>query len=814
MKQAIVWCIIFGVFLGYGVAESPTDADLQVLRAARSVRLILNQSYKNAPDARLPIEEETRKLFKLAGITLTGGATGAEDVAFAIIVEGSPLTEQYSVIPTGFGGSTRYSGARLDIQMVFSIGDRQVLLKKFKGRRDTPSSISLDSYKTPNDAPFGQALQNADFKGNLLELIARVWGKNVLLAGLKDADTSIRRACAIELANHGDDAVVNALLDVLQKDGAIGEEAATSLEKIKDPQSVPVLLTLCKDKKENTRRLAAGILGEIGDPAAGDSLLRLLKDKSPAVREAAVCSLGKLRDPLHAGKCISMLQDPAANVRRAAAESLGGFGETSAVEPLLGILEDKDANIRLAALSSLQMLPDVRSVKALLSLLEDNNTKIQEAATAALAEIRDPAAVPEMRKHLQHEKSGVRKNVLIALAGIRDPSVIPCLVEAVRDIDQDIRKLALERLQAIDDPQAAEGLLAALDDPDEKVQAAIMGQLARIKYPAAVEPICGKLNDKSVTVRLAAIQALGELGDRRATAALAACLENSNREIRINTVKALGKLGDPASVGPLLAVVKTDKQARKEVAESLAAIQEPVSLDRLSSALSDTNDLVRMLAVELAGRQKAPEMVAVLISALQDPAHEVKSNAIVALRDYHDARAVVPLLYVMSMSRLRPAAEITLKAHLDATAVPHLISALKDEKSEIRQRAAHYLGQLKSTEAVDALSFTLRDPVISVRQEAATALGNIGDKTAVEPLIRTLKDKERSVRKAVVAALGDIGDIRAVEPLINVLKEKNTSITVAAADALRKITAMTFGTDRSQWKAWWKKNKKQLLAAR
>ena len=140
-----------------------------------------------------------------------------------------------------------------------------------------------------------------------------------------------------------------------------------------------------------------------------------------------------------------------------------------------------------------------------------------------------------------------------------------------------------------------------------------------------------------------------------------------------------------------------------------------------------------------------------------------------------------------------------------------LISALKDEDSDVREAAAKALGKIKDPRAVEPLISALKDEDSDVREAAAKALGEIKDPRAVEPLISALKDVNWRVRDAAAEALGEIKDPRAVEPLISALKDVDVLVREAAAKALRKITGQDFGWDQAKWQKWWEKNKGRFL---
>lgn len=173
-------------------------------------------------------------------------------------------------------------------------------------------------------------------------------------------------------------------------------------------------------------------------------------------------------------------------------------------------------------------------------------------------------------------------------------------------------------------------------------------------------------------------------------------------------------------------------------------------------------------------------------------------------------------------------------------AIPFLIGMLKDKDSEVRQKTAWALGEIKDPRAIEPLIATIRDENLFVQLESARALGRIGDPVlqtliaiikdeksdirweagwalgqirdprAVEPLITALKDENSFIREWVIKALGDIKDPRAVEPLIAALKDKYDAVRRNAAEALGKITEKDFGEDPTKWQEWWEKNKEKF----
>ena len=103
----------------------------------------------------------------------------------------------------------------------------------------------------------------------------------------------------------------------------------------------------------------------------------------------------------------------------------------------------------------------------------------------------------------------------------------------------------------------------------------------------------------------------------------------------------------------------------------------------------------------------------------------------------------------------------------DAAAVPHLITAIRQDKGyRVSIAAANALLQIKDVAAIPHFIVALQDENENIRRLAVESLGQIGDTSATPHLIRTLQDKARDVRSATIVALGQIGDTAAIPHLL------------------------------------------------
>lgn len=118
-------------------------------------------------------------------------------------------------------------------------------------------------------------------------------------------------------------------------------------------------------------------------------------------------------------------------------------------------------------------------------------------------------------------------------------------------------------------------------------------------------------------------------------------------------------------------------------------------------------------------------------------------------------------------------------------ATPHLLDALKDKESEIRRRAASYLGWKMTVSAAPSIMITAsKDKAPSVRKASIEALGELGTKEAVPTLIEALDSRDIELRRTAYKSLTKI---------------TNTYIEFKAEDSL----SLRFKSIQ-RWEKWWR----------
>jgi len=119
--------------------------------------------------------------------------------------------------------------------------------------------------------------------------------------------------------------------------------------------------------------------------------------------------------------------------------------------------------------------------------------------------------------------------------------------------------------------------------------------------------------------------------------------------------------------------------------------------------------------------------------------------------------------------------------------VEQFIENLNDEDATVRYNAVWALMEINDTKAVGPLIQALKDENATVRKTAALAFLTMPDSRAIEPLIQALKDEDSSVRENAAYALLAYNDPIAIDPLIDALKDNNSQVIHKAVWSLLSI---------------------------
>ena len=209
------------------------------------------------------------------------------------------------------------------------------------------------------DGVLAQALSHRDatVRSNAARLVAEYSigvDPQLLIRGLSDPVSTVRRYCARELGRRRQPEAVKPLFRLLHDDNwYVRAEAGSALGLIGDPRAAGWLARLAGDGDGFVRFSAATALRQVACLENREVLLAFY-DRAVGEQQLNVAlALAKLAEPAALGRLTNAITNRDADVRRRVAEALGDYGPTAATNTLVLLLNDSDATVREEAGRSL-----------------------------------------------------------------------------------------------------------------------------------------------------------------------------------------------------------------------------------------------------------------------------------------------------------------------------------------------------------------------------------------------------------------------------------------------------------------------------
>ena len=196
-------------------------------------------------------------------------------------------------------------------------------------------------------------------------------------------------------------------------------------------------------------------------------------------------------------------------------------------------------------------------------------------------------------------------------------------LQRLKSKDPKTRLAAVEEMIAQGGPTVLSPIAEALKDEDPNVRAAAAIGLGKLQDERALAPLLSALNDRKAEVRLSATLALRQLGDTRAIESLVQVLRDEDHMVRWHAAGALNALGWRPNRHRIYPALRRHRPARSrrrpwrqlrrsshqrsagpdcprrnEIALALGKTGDSRAVKPLEAALKDTDNTVRVAAVE------------------------------------------------------------------------------------------------------------------------------------------------------------------------------------------------------------------------
>lgn len=561
-----------------------------------------------------------------------------------------------------------------------------------------------------------------------------------------ELDEKIVQAMAV-----GGTAAAPILRECLHREAAkVRSSAVTALVNVAGEGALGDVIPLLDDPDAEVRQAAVNALAGLGRVVVAPAL-QLLTRATAEGALAAADLLGRVEgvtfEDVH-----SLLRDSAGGTRRAATRLLGALDDDRATAHLVVRLKDPDVDVRTEAVRGLGRRGSVAAIPHLISALDDEEPAVSRAAVEAFSQIGAPA-IQGLISRLLTVDGTIREEVVFALAGI-GPAAVDALIAAADTGTPQLRCGALRALSLVGGEAAGRRLVAALTDPSPEVRAeAARG--TRVVGRDAVDELVRRLADPELEMTEPIVAALGDLREA-AIPEVVRLFESHDEEVRELAAEVLARMGMTAA---------------------------PV----LRKTIHHASESVRALSARGVARIGDVSMVPDLIEMLEDPDTGVVGEAIRALADLNDPRAVGPV--VRCVGSLSPAVRDALAYAMpklgDAAAEPLADLLTADDPGVVEEAVAALRRMGRGAEA--ALVKRLNSELPGVRMAAARVMATLGTNAVIEPLVSHLDDPDDRVRQTVAEALGALGG-PAVGPVLDRLTDPDPHVNDAVLATLRAMS--------------------------
>jgi HEAT repeat protein len=618
--------------------------------------------------------------------------------------------------------------------------------------------------------------EDSDVREIALRALARIADPAAvepLVTALESADAWLAPRIADILGRHGD-AAIDPLLPVLADSPRSSARAwaANVLGEVRAARAFPALLRALGDLDDEVRSKAATALGRLGDHRAVAPLLEhLLSDRAPFVRARVASALAQFGGPEVINRLIPSLGDSAWWVRLRAIEALEQIGSL-AEGPLLVALDDTDPELRQRAAIALERLGVPSGLTGTIERGDPDGTAARTLSLLVSAGSRE-----QISELLVHPAQAVRELVVTALRRQRRSDAAPELTRvASRDPSASTRALALETLRVLHIHAAAPAAVAALTEENPAVRVAAIRFLGAMGGEEALRQIRVQATDSTPEVRAAAAEALGALGGRRVEPELMRLIADPEPEVRKAGLRGIVAAGLPVTASIISpAMHDTDPRVVEAAVHAAAQAGDSSVVPLLLEAFVPAGPELQYRIV-LAVSQLQPDSVADLVNVLlhrEDAESRLSLARTLGRLQWSDGIEHLSRLAGDTDDRVRLAAIEALGrlARLHGP-IPEIVAqavsaALSDTSASVRAAAADVSGRIQLREQGARLVQLLElDPVPQVRERAAIAVGLLRVQGAEQALITACQRAQPAAVRAAAALAAGIFNRDSLIPLM------------------------------------------------
>ncbi|MCA9002537.1 MAG: HEAT repeat domain-containing protein, partial [Planctomycetes bacterium] len=193
-------------------------------------------------------------------------------------------------------------------------------------------------------------------------------------------------------------------------------EAVMALADVEDPQVVPVLVKLLRDKEASVRQTAINVLATFGTRPPIDALLLELAEADKSETRTGILQAIEKGRYHHDGVATTVcLEDKDWSVRREALRVLGNLNNPELIPLMVPLATDGESGVRTACLDALAQMGAKEVLPLAQAALVDEVWQVRSSAIHALGLVRDISSVPLLIARMELEEGRLIVDLATAL---------------------------------------------------------------------------------------------------------------------------------------------------------------------------------------------------------------------------------------------------------------------------------------------------------------------------------------------------------------------------------------------------------------
>ena len=366
---------------------------------------------------------------------------------------------------------------------------------------------------------------------------------------------------------------------------------------------------------------------------------------------------------------LSALSEAEEEIRKNVTWVLGFIQQAEAIPILYKAMNtDSSMDVKLGASWALRQYP-IKSLTPLVftkltppnsfediaEYLESKSWKARWYSSIFLAQHLTPNLFESLKKLVMEDDNIlVRCSAILSIVAYDAPEIPKLLCELLSDFDKYVKIEAASMIGLTGYQKAVPILAKLLDAYDQNVRVAATTAIGTLGNAGTIPHLAKALKDSSSLVRINAAIALFDLAqkinDKQKNIA-ELCLKairDENVYVVKNAARTLGIVGDEDTLRYIISLLKEEKRPEitSNLVQALGMFKDPRALKILGKLLQHPEWEVRFEvvgALSLIGRQAERKVYNLLIHALRDNSLMVKEQAVRALGQLGNTKAIAPL---------------------------------------------------------------------------------------------------------------------------------------------------------------------------